>query len=214
MSKFYSQKSYPQYLGNSKTSIASSGCLLTSIANKTVYDEQPKDPLEINELAIKCGAFSGASLICPTIAKALEYIYEKRMGFYDGVSVCETDHYKKVGFPQHFFLYNSKTKKRIDPLDLSPEWEPNTYNIVSFRVFTPVEPPVSTPVKPIYSTLNPVPSQTTTTSPEAQNGATSPIDLGSYNLSTEPVETIVEPKTIAQWVDKIINIILDWLKIK
>jgi hypothetical protein len=55
-----------------------------------------------------------------------------------GLCIAETDHYAKKGFPQHFFIYDSKTKLRIDPLDLNPVPEENNYNIVSYRLFKPL----------------------------------------------------------------------------
>lgn len=184
---FFSQKSFNKPLGKSTTTIKSSGCLLTSCANWVNYiGLSTMNPLELNELFVLKGVFSGANINCALAAKALGVSYVKTYDNPNVVCVCETDHYKKVSVPQHFFLYNPKTKMRVDPLDLVPVWEKNDYHIVSYRVFTWNKPqattiasketltpetnnttisqPASTQIVQEQSTtLNPTPSQTTTT---------------------------------------------------
>jgi hypothetical protein len=85
------------------------------------------------------------------------------------IVICETDYYKNVGVLQHFFLYDPLTKERIDPLDLKPDWEANTYPIVSYRVLElPLQaptPPESTP-EPQQPTEPVKPPETQPVAPE------------------------------------------------
>jgi hypothetical protein len=128
---FYSQKSYPQKLGTCNTTIRENGCYLTSIANLA-----GEDPLVLNELFIKKGVYAnGCDIVGSKAASVLGMTYEKTITPPEVVCICETDHYKKVGVPQHFFLYDPNKFMRVDPLDLKPDWELNTYKIISYRIF-------------------------------------------------------------------------------
>ena len=134
---FYSQKDIrwaTKKLGFGKTTIGSSGCFITSIGNLV-----EKTPVEINDLAKKCGAFNVDMLNAGVLAKELGYGYVKQIRPPVNVCVAETNYYSKMGVPQHFFLFNPKNAKRVDPLDLSPGWESNTYPIVSYRLFVKTE---------------------------------------------------------------------------
>jgi hypothetical protein len=134
--KTYSQKSYPNVkLGNSNDTIANSGCFIVSISNLLEYYGRGLTPPEVNEIGKKCGAFNGALLTAGTLAKALNLSYEKTTKAPVDVCIAETDHYKSKGVPQHFFLHCPLESGRIDPLNLNPKWEHNTYKIVSYRIF-------------------------------------------------------------------------------
>ena len=136
---YYSQKDSrwaTKKVGYGKLTFAQAGCALTAIANKLKFDGIEKTPLEINDIAKKCGAFNVDMLIFPVLAEALGYKYSKQIAKPTGRQIIETNYYAKVGVPQHFVFYNPENEKRIDSLDLEPSWEENNYPVVSYRVFT------------------------------------------------------------------------------
>jgi hypothetical protein len=199
---FYSQRDVKwatKKLGFGKTTIGSSGCFITSIGNIV-----EKTPIEINDLAKKCGAFNVDMLNAGILAKYLGYGYVKQIRPPVSVCVAETNYYKKVGVPQHFFLLNPKNSKRVDPLDIEPAWESNNYPIVSYRLFVKLE-----------AKKSPVASQ-------------KPADV---KLPTPPVETpviakqepITTPKPIKlselppikeyTWLDELKELILDLINL-
>lgn len=137
---YYSQKSYKDQLGGCKgTSIADAGCFLTSFCSLLrelrVAGISPQD---FNKFAFKSG---GCLANSDAWAKMFGMTYKKVTKLtgikYPEFVICETDHYRKSGFPQHFFMYRPKDKMRIDPLDKNPSWKKNDYNIVSYRIFYP-----------------------------------------------------------------------------
>lgn len=160
---FYSQKSYPKIkLGTCSDSISQSGCFLTSLCNIV-----GRDPAEVNEIFKKRGVYSDGCLINSKRAAEvldIDYLGSKTT---DPRVMCiaETNHYKKVGFPQHFFLYEKG--KRVDPLDLYPCWEPNDYHIVSYRLFVK-KAVISTPElpEPKQNEVVPIPVKVNETQPE------------------------------------------------
>ena len=143
---FYSQKKYNDVLGSCRDTIKSSGCFLTSLCNLNLYLKFYKivNPAELNDIFTTNNIWVQGCLISgPKIASFFNLEYSKKTSS-DMLSICETDAYKKVGVPQHFFLYDPEKKERVDPLDLTPQWEPNTYNIVSYRIFKTMQPEVET----------------------------------------------------------------------
>lgn len=129
----YSQKD-PAYdrlkLGASKLTIHGYGCFVCSLA--TLYQKTPQELLKIPNaisdqgylrsalIARECG---GAAL--PATATAP-----------DGWCVAMTTKFKDIGYPTHFFLFNSKTKQQLDPLDFPMLPEPLSYYISEYRPFT------------------------------------------------------------------------------
>jgi hypothetical protein len=145
-------------LGFGKTTFGSSGCPIVSIANlHKFYSDSKLTPLEINEIAKKCGAFNVDMLNFSILAKELGYNYEKWTPSHPLFKklgqrvIAETNYYSKVGVPQHFFFYNPATNKRIDPLDKIPSWEDNSYPLVSYRIFTKIAPLVIKKVEKVQS---------------------------------------------------------------
>ena len=171
---YYSQKD-PRWankkVGYGKMTFAQVGCALTSIANKLKFDGIDKTPLEINELAKKCGAFQVDMLVFPKLAEALGYKYQKQTAKPKGRQIMETNYYKKVGIPQHFVFMN-ESGKRIDPLDLEPSWEPNNYPAVSWRVFTKKDEAQKSTVSAPNTETAPIPKEHPKTQPEAKFEAT------------------------------------------
>lgn len=171
MTSYFSQRD-PRWrdklLGYGRTTFGSSGCAITSFANFQLYNGEKDTPLDINETAKKCGAFSGDMLTLGILAKKLGYTYLKTTVKPKEVCIAETDNYKKVGVPQHFFLYKPENGKRVDPLDLTPQWEDNTYKIVSYRLCKPIQTYVKPMALPTYLDSY-IPS------PEAPQGDLSPV---------------------------------------
>ena len=131
--KYYSQKDTKwakEYIGKTKYTIGKYGCYITSLA--MLLD---KTPLQLNNELIRGFCFDHVGLLLnDKAAKLLGRKYSKVKKSTIFPCIGETDHYKKMGYPQHFFvLLDNKT--RIDPLDLAPLPEPNDYNVVSMRIF-------------------------------------------------------------------------------
>lgn len=152
---FFSQKDdrwKNKKLGTCTQTFGQVACFLTSIANKIAYENDVVyTPEELNAICLKKGFYSnGCMLNAAALAKHLGYSYTKETPGKrkSGIVIAETNHYKKLGVPQHFFLYNVYTDRRVDPLDLLPEFEDNTYPIVSLRVFEkiPVNSTIPAPV--------------------------------------------------------------------
>jgi hypothetical protein len=114
------------------------GCAIVSVANKLKYDGIDMTPLEVNEFAKNCGAFNVNMLNFQRLANALGYDYVKQTKKPKDRQIGETNHYKKVGVPQHF-IFLREDGKRIDPLDENPSWEVNNYPIISYRVFKKIK---------------------------------------------------------------------------
>lgn len=148
----YSQHSYQDKLGTCTRTIYSDGCFITSICNLFEYFKFKKiTPPEMNKLC-KDKAFyvSGCSLVAPSVASYFGLTYSRTTVKPTKVCVAETDHFAKKGFPQHFFVLDPNTNRRIDPLDASPNWEANDYHVVSYRVFG-----LTMPVDPVNVTTPP-----------------------------------------------------------
>lgn len=152
MTPFYSQKD-PRWakkkLGTcNKDTFGSSACFLTSFCNWLKLNRiMDKTPEEMNAYFIQKKLWTnGCNIDMPRISKHFGLGYQKVWSDPMAIGtpcIAETDHYKKVGVPQHFFLY--RPGKRVDPLDLEPDWEENLYHIVSWRVLTaPKKEPITT----------------------------------------------------------------------
>jgi hypothetical protein len=154
---FYSQKKYNDILGQCMDTIKRSGCFLTSLCNLNKYLKFTTimNPSEMNRLFIKNNVWvNGCMISGPKVASFFKLEYLKKTSS-DMLCIAETDHFKKVGVPQHFFLYNPEKKERVDPLDLDPQWESNTYNIVSYRIFRYL----GTPTQTYANNTAPVPTE-------------------------------------------------------
>lgn len=147
----YSQTSYTEKLGTCTNTIKSHGCFITSICNlREYYEKKLITPAELNKICTSKGFYvQGCSLVAPSVAKYFGVTYERTIKAPDVVCIAETNHYAKVGVPQHFFVFNPKTGERLDPLDKDPQWESNNYKIVSYRIFgfQEAKEPVKEPVK-------------------------------------------------------------------
>lgn len=140
---FYSQKAYTDRLGSCKDTIAQSGCFITSLCNLALnLNTSKKTPPELNKWLIKNGGYSdGCLLNSAKGAEGVGLVSKGRTGINpEHICICETDHWKSKGVPQHFFVYSDG--QAIDPLDLNPTWKKNPYKIVSYRVFTVKAPQV------------------------------------------------------------------------
>ncbi|HFC76735.1 MAG TPA: hypothetical protein ENJ27_00705 [Candidatus Moranbacteria bacterium] len=132
--KYYSQKD-PRWgnkkLGYSNLSIRSNGCYLTSIA--MLFGKRPD---KLNDFLKRNYAFKGALIDSKRVAKLFgtEYSRTTANPKRKYPVIAETDHYRKHGFPQHFFIL-LPDGRRVDPLDPTPRPEYNNYNIVSYRDF-------------------------------------------------------------------------------
>jgi hypothetical protein len=92
-------------------------------------------PDEVNKALLKeNGYVRGCLTVDSTSAKILGLKYNGRVYKNPGVTcIAETDHYKKKGVPQHFFVL-LPDGRRVDPLDLNPKPEKNDYRIKSYRL--------------------------------------------------------------------------------
>ncbi len=100
-------------LGTCRVSIASSGCVITSLANMV-----GKTPAEINQILLSGGGFANG---CETIwERAAELLGLTYTGSASTISVFPcigmTSYYAPHGYPTHFFLILD-ANTMIDPLD-------------------------------------------------------------------------------------------------
>lgn len=158
----YSQKD-PKWakerLGSGPDTIGQSGCKLSSFCNlgkeMQWFDYTPQS---LNKLMIKERLYTNGLLIADSIlAKYFGLTTEKVKKDPGVLCIAETNYYANKGVPQHFFLYEKGD--RVDPLDLEPNFEKNTYPIVSYRVFKKIvtTPPVVEVVPPKVEDIIPVP---------------------------------------------------------
>lgn len=212
----YSQKD-PKYknvkLGTGSLTIGQAGCFITSICNLLIQKDIIKlTPEDLNKICIKKGFYSNGNMLnAPKLAEYFKLNYEKRK-YYSGTCIIETNHFKKLGVPQHFFV--SKGNKRLDPLDYPCEWEKNDYNPISYRVFTKKEPmqKVSEPTQgfesqvdgTITTTLNPIPTSDSTTSQ-----ITPPEPISSPTIDFKQTDGLM--LTLKTLWDRILDIITNYL---
>ncbi len=133
--KYYSQKD-PRWANNNlgfcKGKFEIIACYLTSISMLTEIE-----PPELNRRIKVAGGYSNGCMInSQIVAKELKTFYNRTKDNpkVDYPIIAETDHYKRVGFKQHFFVL-LPDGRRVDPLDFNPKPEYNNYNIVSYRDF-------------------------------------------------------------------------------
>ena len=171
---FFSQKD-PRWknekLGTCSDTLGQSSCFITALCNLALnLNTSDKTPSELNKWLIKKGGYSNGCLL--NSAKGAEgvglVLKEKTKIDPKHICICETDHYKSKGVPQHFFVYSDKMV--LDSLDLKLEWKKNPYIIVSYRVFNVKAPKVPlspenapnegiTPVEPIPQEVDVVNNQ-------------------------------------------------------
>jgi len=122
-------------IGNTKMTIGSEGCYLTCIS--MIAGQTPD---VVNNILTRHGGYNIQGLILnDRAAQLLKMTYKLHTTPYvvspsSFPIICETNHYWKLSYPQHFYILVDKST-RIDPLDKQPKPEPNTYNQVSFREF-------------------------------------------------------------------------------
>jgi hypothetical protein len=127
-------------IGLSGITFEKAGCLLCSIAtlDGILHGGIGRTPLEIMNIFLVAGSIlKDGRLNMQSASRALNMKYEYLTKKPQGICIAETDFYKKLGVPQHFFILDPHNSKIIDPLD-TPEvinWKtkPAPYNIVSFR---------------------------------------------------------------------------------
>ena len=131
---YYSQKDErwaSEQLGTCKgETIGRSGCKITCLASLC-----GKTPSEVNKII---PYVSGCLTNDETAAKALGLAFLGKSSVNpDFDCIAETDHYKRRGVPQHFFILLTDGRC-VDPLDLNPTPKKNPYKIVSYRLFKPL----------------------------------------------------------------------------
>ena len=118
-----------KFIGNTNLTFKKYACFITSIA---MLDG--RTPLEINKILTDGKAINKDGLLFPAKAADLlgmTYSYKKSNDVFP--CICETNHYRKLGIPQHFFTMLDGIKI-IDPLGGIKINNP--YKIVSYRLFT------------------------------------------------------------------------------
>ena len=131
---YYSQKDQKwasEQLGTCKgETIGKSGCKITCLASFC-----GKTPSEVNKII---PYVSGCLTNDETAAKALGLAFLGKSSVKpDFDCIAETDHYKRRGVLQHFFILLTDGRC-VDPLDLNPAPKKNPYKIVSYRLFKPL----------------------------------------------------------------------------
>ena len=134
--RFYSQKD-PKWANNilgycKNAKFKNNACYLTCLSMLSGID-----PVELNRRFKVAGVYVNGCLInSKKASKELKTTYNwseinpKRKY----PVIAETNHYKRVGYPQHFCIL-LPDGRRVDPLDLNPKPETNNYNIISYRDF-------------------------------------------------------------------------------
>ena len=145
--KFYSQKNTRwrwQKLGTCRVNLGQAGCFVVSLAN--LADTKLKHPrtgemAEANPSLVDWVAtnkhlyVAGCLVHSKRFAELLDLEYNGKVFRRPSYPcIAETDHYRKQGYPQHFFIMYPDGEI-IDPLDYFPKKKPNKYHIVSYRLF-------------------------------------------------------------------------------
>lgn len=139
----YSQNDYPDTkLGTGDSTIAKSGCYLTSICNLASLNGVQIDPPTLNQKLIDQGGYANGDEMISNVAASLvgatyELSHDTQPSF---ACIAETDSNANIGIPQHFFVL-LPDGQIIDPLDHDPQPKANNYHIVSYRIFN--FPPMS-----------------------------------------------------------------------
>lgn len=124
-----------KHIGKTNYSLGAYGCLITSLAILTW-----NRPDELNDRLTRNNCFNRkGELDCSQAAKVLGLTYERAETPPDLDCIAETNYYRRMGYPQHFFIWlaESRGKMIIDPL--TGLVQTNIYPIVSFRVFRKLE---------------------------------------------------------------------------
>jgi len=149
MVKYYSQKDprwANQKLGTCRDTLRQSGCKDSTIA-MLMGDKKIKDPkgrmrtctpaildwvLTVNKVYT-----NGCLISDEKIAEFLGLEFNGRSTTQpEYPTMAETDHYKRYGVRQHFFLI-FPNGDMVDPLDADPKPRKNKYHIVSYRLYVP-----------------------------------------------------------------------------
>jgi hypothetical protein len=150
---FYSQKLYQDQLGSCTETIHSSGCYITSFCNLLQYlGVATIDPPTLNKLN-----FYTAGCLFDSQAAATHFgmSYVRTTEDPNVPCIIETNYYANIGYPQHFVLFNPQDNQIVDPLDSGlnePNWKPNKYPIISYRVFTEIMQTYANLGKPLTPT--------------------------------------------------------------
>jgi hypothetical protein len=149
--KSYSQRNprwSKQQLGNCKTTLGQSGCKISSLC--CIYDGKIKDP-KGNLVECHPGILDWVATVNKLYSSGClisDAVFCKFLGLkFNGRTtnppkypcMAETNHYKKNGVPQHFFIWYPDGTI-LDPLDgnIFNKWTPqrkkNPYHIVSYRL--------------------------------------------------------------------------------
>lgn len=117
-------------LGFSNLTIGQAGCVVTSIGNMTsLHPDYVNDQLKAH------GGFQGAAVVWNVAANLWNLQYNYNTDHADKYPcIAVTDHYKRIGYPTHFFLMISPDYI-IDPLN--GQTEKNPYNIIGYRNLSP-----------------------------------------------------------------------------
>ena len=142
--KHYSQhiRAYKKIrLGTCNTSLWASGCFVCSLAMLS----NRYTPEQVNDILTNNGGFTNGCMVnSKKASKLLNIKYDgkttKKPRF---ICIAETNHYRSLGVPQHFFIFAPKgtvsgvSDLMLDPLDSQAEmvWRPIKYKIVSYRLF-------------------------------------------------------------------------------
>jgi hypothetical protein len=116
-------------IGKSKLTLTKDGCYICSLA---MLDGRTPDI--ILGILNRNNAFrSDGALLNDIAAKLLNRTYKYSTNNPNKICICETNHFKNEGYPQHFFVWLNDGNKINDPLD--GKIKNNIYNVVSYRLF-------------------------------------------------------------------------------
>ncbi len=115
-------------IGETNLTLAKDGCYIVSIS--MLLNKTPDIVLAILNRN-RCFNAKG-ELINDLVARVLKMKYSYTAENPNKICICETNHYIKVGFPQHFFV-NLNNGSINDPL--TGTTKKNPYNIVSYRLW-------------------------------------------------------------------------------
>ena len=120
---------------SAKLSIKKYGCFIVSLATLT----QTEPPTVAFKLRQAEAFTSEGYLISEKVANALELDFGGKTTDLEIAKkwsewvICETDHYKKSGYNQHFYCFNTITGEQYDPLGSSVIYQPKTYRLFKVK---------------------------------------------------------------------------------
>lgn len=126
------------FLPGSKLTIWDYGCYLCSICSLANTKDNPAIIAKKYKSSFKNGEVISKVL---AINLGLKYLGVSKTQPKDKICIGVTNHYKKVGFPTHFFLMFNDFQ--ADPLDEKTQWRERTYDCFEYRLFDGIvlEPP-------------------------------------------------------------------------